>query len=155
MEDRREAAVDLYGDMVWRLALARTGHIQDAQDVFQEVFLRYFRHQDKLATHEHRRAWLIRCTINCSNSLLASLWRRRTVPLEAAAQLGVRDEYRDVWWAVMALPPKLRTAIHLFYYEGLSIAEISAATGAAQGTVKSWLSRGRDKLREALSEVEL
>lgn len=46
------------------VALARTADIHDAQGVFQEVFLRYFRHTHRLADDEHRKAWLIRCTIN-------------------------------------------------------------------------------------------
>lgn len=50
--------------MVWQLALAPTADIHDAQDVFQEVFLRYFRHTHRLADDKHRKAWLIRCTIN-------------------------------------------------------------------------------------------
>ena len=52
--------------------------------------------------------------------------------------------------AVLSLPKPYRTAIHLHYYEGYSVAEIAALTGAREGTVKSWLSRGRDRLAAAL-----
>lgn len=145
-------AVERWGDMVWRLALARTANVSDAEDVFQEVFLRYFRHGDRLESEEHRKAWLIRCTINRANSLLTSPWRRRTVPLDTAARLGVEDEYREVYSAVLALPAKYRTVIHLYYFEGLTVAEIAAALGVAQGTVKSQLSRARALLRDALKE---
>lgn len=148
----RTLAVERWGDLVWRLALARTANVSDAEDVFQEVFLRYFRHEDRFGTDEHRKAWLIRCTVNRAKSLLASPWRRRTVPLETAAQVGVEDEYREVYSAVLSLPAKYRTVIHLFYFEGLSVAEIAAALGCAEGTVKSQLSRGRALLREALKE---
>lgn len=148
----RTLAVERWGDLVWRLALARTANVSDAEDVFQEVFLRYFRHEDRFGSDEHRKAWLIRCTVNRAKSLLASPWRRRTVPLETAAQVGVEDEYREVYSAVLSLPAKYRTVIHLFYFEGLSIAELAAALGCAEGTVKSQLSRGRALLREALKE---
>lgn len=148
----RTLAVERWGDLVWRLALARTANVSDAEDVFQEVFLRYFRHEDRFGSDEHRKAWLIRCTVNRAKSLLASPWRRRTVPLETAAQVGVEDEYREVYSAVLSLPAKYRTVIHLFYFEGLSVAEIAAALGCAEGTVKSQLSRGRALLREALKE---
>ena len=152
----RTAAVERWGDMVWRLALARTANVHDAQDVFQEVFLRYFRHEDRLPSDEHRKAWLIRCTVNRARSLLASPWRRRTVPLDTAAQIGVADEYREVYSAVLALPEKYRAAIHLYYFEGLTTAEIARYLGVAQGTVRSQLSRGRALLREALKEeIEL
>lgn len=154
--DQRTLAVERWGDMVWRLALARTANVSDAEEVFQEVFLRYFRHEGRFDSDEHRKAWLIRCTVNRAKSLLASPWRRRTVPLETAAQVGVEDEYREVYSAVLALPAKYRAVIHLFYFEGLTVADIAAALGAPEGTVKSQLSRGRALLREALKEnVEL
>lgn len=154
-QQEREQAVERWGDMVWRLALARTANVSDAEDVFQEVFLRYFRHEDKFADDEHRKAWLIRCTVNRANSLLASPFRRRTVPLEEAARIGVEDDCREVYSAVLSLPAKYRAVIHLHYFEGLSVAEMAAALGCAEGTVKSQLHRGRALLREMLKEVEL
>lgn len=152
----RTAEVERWGDMVWRLALVRTANVSDAEDVFQEVFLRYFRHEGRFDSDEHRKAWLIRCTVNRAKSLHASSWRRRTVPLETAAQIGVEDEYREVYSAVLALPAKYRTVIHLFYFEGLTTAEIAGHLGVAEGTVRSQLFRGRALLREALKEeIEL
>ena len=154
-DEQRTRAVDRWGDMVYRLALARTASVPDAEDVFQEVFLRYFRHEDELDGDEHRKAWLIRCTVNRCKSLLASPWRRRTVPLETAAEVGVEDDYREVYSAVLSLPGKYRTVIHLHYFEGLSVAEMAAALNSTEGTVKSQLSRGRALLRDMLKEVEL
>ena len=154
-EQQRTRAVNRWGDMVYRLALARTASVPDAEDVFQEVFLRFFRHEDELDTDEHRKAWLIRCTVNRCKSLLASPWRRRTVPLETAAEVGVEDDYREVYSAVLSLPAKYRAAIHLHYFEGLSVAEMAQALGVPEGTVKSQLSRGRALLRDMLKEVEL
>ena len=151
-QDQRTQTVERWGDMVWRLALARTANVSDAEDIFQEVFLRYFRHEHKLQSDEHRKAWLIRCTVNRANSLHSSLWRRKTVPLEVAAQVGVEDQYREVYSAVLSLPPKYRAVIHLHYFEDLSVAEIAAGLGLAEGTVKSQLSRGRALLRDALKE---
>lgn len=126
-QDRRTAQVERWGDMVYRLALARTANVPDAEDVFQEVFLRYFRHEDRFQTDEHRKAWLLRCTVNRCKSLMSSPWRKRTVPLETAAEVGVEDDYREVYSAVLALPEKYRAVIHLHYFEGLSVAEIAAA----------------------------
>ena len=154
--DRKTQAVERWGDLVWRLALVRTANVSDAEDVFQEVFLRYFRHEDRFDSDEHRKAWLIRCAVNRAKSLHASPWRRRTVPLETAAQIGVEDEYREVYSAVLSLPAKYRAVIHLFYFEGLTTAEIAGHLGIAEGTVRSQLSRGRALLREALKEeIEL
>ena len=154
-EEQRTRAVKRWGDMVWRRALARTANVADAEDVFQEVFLRYFRHEDRFDSDEHRKAWLIRCTVNRAKSLVASPWRRRTVPLETAEEVGVEDDYREVYSVVLSLPAKYRTAIHLHYFEGLSVAEMAETLNVPEGTVKSQLSRGRALLREMLQEVEL
>lgn len=151
MTDERSARaqIDRWGDMVWRLALARTRHIQDSEDVFQEVFSRFFRHQENLDSDEHQKAWLIRCTLNCTNTLLSARWRTH-LPLEEAVTQAMEPEDWEVYQAVLALPRKYRTALHLHYYEGYSVAEIAALTGAREGTVKSWLSRGREKLAAEL-----
>ncbi|UQT49308.1 hypothetical protein M5E87_05290 [Flavonifractor plautii] len=65
------AAVEQYGSTVYRLALAQTHSQADADDVYQEVFLRYVRAAPAFATEEHRKAWLLRVTINCCKSCKA------------------------------------------------------------------------------------
>ncbi len=154
-QEQRTQMVERWGNLVWRLALARTASVPDAEDVFQEVFLRYFRHEDRFQSDEHRKAWFIRCTVNRCKSLLSSPWRRRTVPLETAEEVGVEDDYREVYAAVLSLPAKYRAVIHLHYFEGLSVAEMAEALDMPEGTVKSQLSRGRALLRDMLEEVEL
>ena len=152
-ERRAREQVERWGDMVWRLALARTRHIQDSEDVFQEVFARFFRHEEELDGDEHRKAWLIRCTLNCTNTLLSARWRTH-LPLEEAVTKAMEPADRTVYEAVLSLPKKYRTALHLHYYEGYSVEEIAAFTGAKAGTVKSWLFRGRDRLARALKGDE-
>ena len=154
-EEQRTQVVSRWGDMVYRLALARTANVPDAEDVFQEVFLRYFRHEEKFHNDEYRKAWLIRCTLNRCKSLLSSPWRKRVVPLETAEEVGVEDDYREVYSAVLSLPGKYRAVIHLHYFEGLSVAEIAQMLRVPEGTVKSQLSRGRALLRDMLEEVTL
>ena len=154
-QEQRTQVVERWGDMVYRLALARTASVPDAEDVFQEGFLRYFRHEDKFHNDEYRKAWLIRCTLNRCKSLLSSPWRKRIVPLETAEEVGVEDDYREVYSAVLALPGKYRAVIHLHYFEGLSVSEMAQTLQLPEGTVKSQLSRGRDLLRDMLEEVAL
>lgn len=144
--------VERYGDMVWRLALARTGRRQDAEDLFQEVFLRCVKYAPTLQSPEHAKAWLLRCTIHRSNSLWSDLLRRPTVPLEEETAAEIDEEAAQVYAAVMALRKPYRTAIHLHYYEGLSVAEIARLSGKTEGTVKSWLHRGRAMLKGALED---
>ena len=67
----------------------------------------------------------------------------------------MEDDYREVYSAVLSLPAKYRSVIHLHYFEGLSVAEMADTLQVAEGTVKSQLSRGRALLRDMLKEVEL
>ena len=99
------------------------------------------------------RAWLLQVTANQCRDLWRRLRRRATVPLEeAACATAPAQEPLGLWELVQALPEEQRLAVTLYYYDGLSVREIAQVLGAPQGTVKSRLSRGRDKLRERLRE---
>ena len=147
-----DALFQTYGDMVYRLALVRTRSAADAEDVVQEVFLRCLRSNPSFQNAEHQKAWLIKVTVNCSKSLLGSAFRRHSVPEDAMGELVSEDEAPDstVYDAVMKLPEKYRTAIHLYYYEEYSVKEIAAAMRTTESTVKSWLHRARGLLKEEL-----
>lgn len=144
-------AVARHGAMVYRLACAQTRSRADADDVFQEVFLRAHRAAPDFATEEHEKAWLLRVTANCAKSLLASPWRRRGVPLEDV--YTCRDpEESAVDAALAALPAKYRAVIHLFYYEGYDTGEIAGILGRRPATVRSQLTRARRQLADLLKE---
>ena len=106
--------------MVYRIAFLRTKSSADADDVLQEVFLRYIRRSPDFADDEHSKAWFIRAAINCSLSLLTSAWNRNTVGMEDELLTRVENE-GEVYGVVLSLPVKLRTAIHLYYYEGYKV----------------------------------
>lgn len=142
-----------HSDMVYRLAVARVKNKYDADDVLQEVFLRFIKAKDKVENEEHLKALLIRITINCSKSMLTSSWFKRTEPLSES--LGVSDEYSDTLDAVMRLPQKYRTVIHLHYYMGYSVDEIASILKTKPSTVKSQLHRARQKLKLDLEGVEI
>lgn len=148
-----EAVLSRYADMVYRLAFARVKNRFDADDILQEVFLRYIRRNPVFNGEEHRRAWLIRVTINCSRTSLSSAWSRLVSPVEdtLAEEMETRS---DVYYAVMELPVRLRTVVHLHYYEGLSVPEIAGMLDCSPSAVKSRLHRARAHLREVLSDSE-
>lgn len=136
-------------DMVYRLALSQTGNVTVAEDVTQEVFLKFIRKQAALKSDEHIKAWLIRVTVNCSKNVFRSAWFRKTVPLENEIQFDTQEK-SEVYFAVQSLPSKYRTVIHLFYYEDRSVKEIAVCLAEKESTVKSRLHRGREMLREKL-----
>ena len=149
-----EALTRRYGPAVFRLAYARTGSRADAEDVMQEVFLRLLRARPKFSSEEHAKAWLLRVAANCANDLFRAPWRRREEPLAEGLSAPEELERGGVVEAVLALPPKYRAAVHLYYYEELSVEEIAEILGRRPGTVKSRLSRARALLRRYLMEEE-
>ena len=146
-----DGVVDAYAAMVYRLALTRVRTVPDAEDVFQEVFLRYFEKERTFENEEHRKAWLIRVTINCSKKWLCSAWMKRTVPLDESLPFPQQQD-RDVYFAVLELPAQYRTVIHLHYYERMPVEEMAQVLSISESAVKSRLYRARNLLREMLKE---
>ena len=146
-----EKVIYTYSNMVYRLAYAQVRSRSDADDIYQEVFLRYFRKQPSFECEEHRKAWLLRVTINCAKKHWSSYWFRHTVSLKetfaftAPDDIGLND-------AIRRLSPKYRAVIHLFYYEGLSIDEIGKALHTKEATVRTQLTRARRLLSDFLKE---
>ena len=147
-DDCVDDVIDKYLNMVFRLALAHIKNVQDAEDITQEVFLRYISKSRVFESEEHRRNWLIRVTINRCNSLWVT-WFRKTEPLDENISFEMK-EYIDLFEYLSLLPHKYRTVVHLFYYEDLSTKQISIALNAKESTVRTWLTRARAILREKL-----
>lgn len=138
-----------YFDMVYHLAISQTKNISFAEDVTQEVFLRLVRNKKEFESDEHIKAWLIRVTVNCSKSVFKNSWFRRTVPLSDEISFET-PEKSEVYFAVQDLPLKYRTAVHLYYYEDMSVKEIAKSLNANESTIRSHLHRGRELLKKKL-----
>ncbi len=151
-----EAAVERYGDTIFRLAYSYLKNRADAEDVMQETLLKLYRAGEPFESPEHQRYWLVRVAVNECKKLLRSPWRRRTDPLEAAPETAVWDSpaQSELFQQVMALPTKYRAAIYLYYYEGYAVREIAALMGANPSTVQTWLMRARGQLKKNLKEAE-
>lgn len=144
---------DKYIDTIYRLAFSRTKSQQYAEDITQDVFVKLMSANKKFESEEHLKAWLLRVTINLTKDLFASAWFKKNSELDEDVSY-TQEEKSDLWYAVMNLPTKYRTVIHLHYYEGYSVDEIAKITGASSGTVKSQLHRGRQMIKEILEEGE-
>ena len=145
--------IDRYQNMVYGLALARTGSASDADDVFQEVFLAYHQSGKTFRDEEHRKAWLLKTTVNLSRRVTASTWRKKTAPLSEREDVPVLFQEPGenlVWEAVQSLEDAYRLPIYLHYFQELSTQEIGKALSLRPGTVRMRLSRGREKLRKLL-----
>ena len=156
--EREEAewVVQRHGQTVYRLAYARTGNREDAEDVTQETFLRLVRAAPKFRDEDHCRAWLLRVAANCAQDLFRAPWRKRERPIEEAERVpapGQVPEPGGVLEAVLSLPESYRLPVHLFYYEDYSVARIAEILHSREGTVKSQLNRGRQLLKTKLMEA--
>ena len=154
---REEAArlVEAHGQAVYRLAYARTGSREDAEDITQETFLRLVRASPAFRDEAHCRAWLLHVAMNCTQSLFRRPGRRKDLPLEEAANAAAPEGERgDVLEAVLALPEQYRAPVHLFYYEELTVEQIAKILGLREGAVRTRLSRARGMLRDMLKEDE-
>lgn len=154
-----DAAVDRYADMVYRLALSQMKNRADADDLFQEVFVRLVSNIEKLESWDHVKAWLIRVTINCAKKHFDLYWNKNVDYIEDEERIRGEEAYEPppeypIREAVSKLPPRYRLAVHLYYFEELSVAEIAKCTDQKEGTVKSQLHRAREMLKEMLNGSE-
>lgn len=144
-----EEVMGRYQTMVFRLAYSYTRSRSDAQDLCQEVFLRYFCSRPPFASEEHRRAWLLRVTVNRCKTHLTSWWVRRTVPLDDRIPMP-EPEPLALDEALRQLAEKDRLVIHLFYYEECSTREIARMMRTTEGAVRTRLTRARQRLGKIL-----
>ncbi|MDD7429105.1 MAG: sigma-70 family RNA polymerase sigma factor [Oscillospiraceae bacterium] len=153
--------LETYSAQIIRLCYTYVKNKEDAEDIAQDVFLELMRRNQQFEDAEYEKAWLMRTAVNKCKNLLKSSRVKRTVPLE--------DEYTDndsnpenqkednaVRDAVLALPEKYRTVVHLFYFSEMSIKEIAVVTGVNTATVGTRLARGREQLKKILKgEIDL
>lgn len=154
-----KTAMETWGDTVYRLALAQTRSTADADDVFQDVFLRLYNDTTGFDSQEHLKAWLIRVTINRCRDVGRAGWKRRSTPLgEAQYSIPAPVEElfeSDVWDAVGELPEELGSALHLFYVEGYSTEEVAQILDCNHSTMRTRLRRARIKLKSLLTSSRL
>lgn len=143
-------------DMVYRLAFSMVKMQQDAEDIRQEVFIRYIRTNPQFESPEHEKAWFIRVTTNLCKNLWKSAWRQKMVSVdmfeEEETQIILTEEEEAVVETVKRLPIKYRVVIHLFYYEEMSIEEIAQSLNLQSSNVRARLTRARKMLKKWLKE---
>lgn len=151
MENENEviSVINEYSDMVYRIALTRTGTVENAEDILQDVFLKYSEKMPKFENEEHRKAWLIKVTINLTKNFHNSSWNKKVINLDESLIFETEAE-NLVFSAVCELPQNYKTVIYLMYYEGYKVREISNLMKSSEGTIKTWLYRAREILKEKL-----
>jgi len=161
--------VERHYNAVLRLCRSILRHPEDAEDATQEVFVRVYEALGQFAGRGAFGAWLRRMTVNhCLNRVQSAQAKASarsysldlladTLPasqecdpeerlLRSEAQARIKMELNE-------LPESQRAALALRLLEGLSYEEIADLMGVPVNSVRSWLHRGRARLREVLQEV--
>ena len=130
-----------------------------AEDASQETFLRAWRALDTFRGESSEKTWLMKIAVRVCYDMNRSSWRRminrRVTPdmlPEPAADADSRDEALTL--AVMWLPRRLREAVVLYYYQGMTVVEIADALSISHAAVSGRLKRGREKLQAMMKECE-
>lgn len=152
-DDAVSEAIEKYSDTVRRICFLYVRNRADMEDVFQEVFLKFFLNAEHLQSEEHQKAWLCRVTFNKCKDLCKSFWRRRIISLEEIEIPYESPEQGELVKAVLELPADDRELIYLHYYEGRTIPEIAEIMEKNTNTVYSRLARAKAKLRRKAGEI--
>ena len=151
-----------YERLLMSIGLRMLRDRQEAEDVVQESFVRILRSLSRWDRERPIVPWMTTITMNRCRTALERR-SRRAVPvgdLPAVLAAGEpdpveRSETRDRLESVIAeLPERWATAIRLFYQDELSVREVAERLDCAEGTIKTWLFRGRKRLAERLEELE-
>ena len=157
-QDNRQRFATLireHSHSMFRAARAILDCDADAEDAVGEAVLLAWQALPKLKNQAAARRWLLKITVNCAYGQRRS--QQRVVYMDDLSQAAGSvplPEPSGLWDAVLRLPEDQRLAVMFYYYEDMPVAEIAKTLGVAQGTVKSRLSRGRERLRALLREEE-
>lgn len=162
-----EEIFDSYQGMIYNLALRYTGDPDRAEDLAQEALLKIARNLQSFHGKSSLKTWIYQVAANCFRSRLRrkrldtrSFDRQDGVPEARDDRAGPEDRaygselQGKLSEALADLPMAFREAVVLRDVEGLSYAEIARVAGCRLGTVRSRIARGREALRQALSEQE-
>ena len=152
-QDEMQRVVEEYSSSLLRAAYSLLKNREDSEDAVQETFLRYMEKAPVFTSREHEKAWLLRVAVNISKNHLSSAWFRKRTDLKEDIP-ALEQEEQEVLESVLKLSAKYRTVIHLYYYEGYSLSEISQILRSPLSTITTRLSRARKKLAILLKEDE-
>ena len=153
MKDDFELLVEKYADTVTRICYVNLGSRADAEDAWQNVFLKLFRNEKiRRKPDGEIRKWLVTVSLNECRDIKRKLFHRNHYDIDELNVSYSEDFDKELIWAVRNLPTKYRQVIQLYYIEGYSVSEISQILSANENTIKSRLKRGRDLLKGELKD---
>jgi len=150
-KEKFERIFNLYSKDVFRLSYSYLLNKQEAEDIVQKTFLKYYKKQNKLKLTDLKlKKWLFRVAINESKDYLKSYWHLKRTELNENISLNNNKYNEEIINALKNIPLNYRTIIYLYYYEGYSIKEISKIIKKSESAVKMRLSRGKELLKKEM-----
>lgn len=146
------SAIEKYADMVRRICFLYLKDYSDVEDVFQEVFLKFFLNPEPFENEAHEKAWLCRVTFNKCKDLCKSFWRKNVISIEEMDIPYESPEQSELIKAVMALPPEYKELVYLHYYEGRPIPEISGIMRKNVNSLYTMLRRAKTLLKQSAND---
>ena len=151
-------------NLIWHIIISMVGHNSDCEDLFQEVFLQVFKGLKRFRADARLSTWIGSITHHVCVDYIRKRKKETEIQSRDTDQNIVLNFTEDMSWkqhdkddlnkvvlmAITKLPSAYRTAITLYHLDERSYREIAEITGMPDGTVKSYISRGRHLLREIL-----
>lgn len=142
----------MHKNTIYSIAYTYVHNVHDADDITQEVFMKYLNSSDTFQTLDNEKYWLIRVTINTAKSFLKKAWKNKvSLDDELINRVGSPDKKEsnnEMFEIVYSLPQKYKEVIVLYYYEDLKINEIAKTLKISESNVKKRLERGRNLIKE-------
>ena len=160
--EKLEQIIEEHTDSLIRLAYYYVRDVYIAEDIVQEVFIKFYHAHHLYEERGQLKAYLSRLVMNRSKDYLKS-WSYRKVQIQQKISLAAkkkksgliqRDEQELVGEAILKLPIKQREVLMYYYFEELSIAEIATILEIPEGTVKTRMRRGKELLKPELTTIE-
>ena len=152
-----EQVLKKYADAVTRVCIIHCGNQTDAQDCFQNVFLKLYQRDIDFESEAHIRAWLIRVAVNECTDWYRQFWKRRIILTDEIPDrnLELTEEQEDsVIPYLIKLPFKYRRILYCHYYEDKKISEMAIELKLSENTVKTQLVRGRKLLERNMKKAQ-
>jgi RNA polymerase sigma-70 factor (ECF subfamily) len=141
-------------DTIYRLCFSYLKNRTDTEDAVQSTFLKLLGANKSFRSEEHEKAWLIVVASNICKNALRHWWRKRS-DIDSCAPMAAPEEndMREIYEAILALPPRCKTVVYLYYYEGYSTQEMAAMLNKPISTIRNQLSDARKVLKKKLEET--
>ena len=137
---------------IYRVAKSILNNEDDIEDAVSEAVLKAYKNIKSLRDESFFKTWLIRIVINESNNLYKKRAKEIAVDKEHFKDIQVNDNYKDLslYNAINSLDDDLRITTILFYFEDMKYKDIAKLLNVREGTIKSRLSRAKEKLYNSL-----